>query len=772
MSTQTYPFQFVSPQLGTLTLQCKLPKETAEKLASTLRSLVQLAEGRWYYELTGIQGQEVQKNGPFRLLFGAEDKAKIVDEPAYVQALQTFWNSLPTPITLDHLSTVQEAAHQLFEQHCPVVDKTETLEEIQARAIALAEAEAAQQAERQKIIAAYADNAEEITLEKGEMGIILALVYDNSDMMTDYYQPRSAKNSFLLARMRSQRRQERLLRQVLERYPALRSIEWTWHGSDKYSHGPDCYLKSKETYEYLGTPFKAYAGHEVRRVWYEIRFIPSGRYLPFKGFHSSAAGTSLAQSPASPEAIRIQYERTWTWLFFPEKPDAPTRTQLTQMGGRWGRGRGGWYFKRHIPEEAFAWLFETGTDHGENLSVPEDNAPAPPASAIREAPSPTGYIPGKGSAYEYIPPWMEVPPPYASEKQTDPLAVIKLFTPDSNWTWYLLEYDGHDLAFGLVAGFETEFGDFSLQEIASARGPLGVQPERDLWFCPTPVTQLPEYREKWGDNGPFRGGGGATATPSPEPDEPSPPTLPPSAAAAVIPEGWTEEDIAFLLTQLELGPILVADGALDFPTIHDIPNADHLGYGLFRATGDGYTLYFDGGGAMRRTPSGKGWTQLDMQGEYPYDLEAARAILERYLPSATHAQAEILTPGETVELLEETLSPEPNLAQTLTAGMLDARKPGGQAAMVEEGPIESAVDHPSQNPSLELEPTPDDQAEFEHWQLELLTGLVQKKDSAFYHALAAVRRPGVLHLALQQVNGDHLRRKRLEARLNALHTPA
>jgi len=337
MSTQTYPFQFVSPHLGTLTIQCKLPKETAEKLASTLRSLVQLADGRWYYELTGVQGQEVHKNGPFRLLFGADDKAKIADEPAYVQALQTFWNELPTLIHAEHVPAIQEAANQFFEQHCPEVDKTETPEEVQARQAALEAAEAAQQAERQTIIAAYADDAQEITLEKGEIGVILALVYDNSDMMTDYYHPRSAKNSFLLARMPSKRRQERLLRQVLDRYPDLKAVEWTWHGRDKYSHGPDCYLKSKGTFDYLGTPFKAYSGHEVTRLWYEIRFVSSGRYLPYKGYHVPSPEPSPSSPiPYSPDAIRIEYERTWTWVYFPEKPADAVRAELTQMGGQWG----------------------------------------------------------------------------------------------------------------------------------------------------------------------------------------------------------------------------------------------------------------------------------------------------------------------------------------------------------------------------------------------------------------------------------------------------
>jgi len=119
----------------------------------------------------------------------------------------------------------------------------------------------------------------------------------------------------------------------------------------------------------------------------------------------------------------------------------------------------------------------------------------------------TGFVPGKGSAYDYIPAWMSLPEPYSVEKADDPLAVIKLFTPDSSWTWYVLEYDpDKDRAFGLVAGFETELGYFSIKEMESVTGPMGLRIERDIWFRPTPVTALPEYQAKWGKyGGPYRG---------------------------------------------------------------------------------------------------------------------------------------------------------------------------------------------------------------------------------------------------------------------------
>jgi hypothetical protein len=55
------------------------------------------------------------------------------------------------------------------------------------------------------------------------------------------------------------------------------------------------------------------------------------------------------------------------------------------------------------------------------------------------------------------------------------------------------EFDGQDLLFGLVVGFEIELGYWSLSELEAARGPWGLPIERDLWFEPTPLSQLPDY---------------------------------------------------------------------------------------------------------------------------------------------------------------------------------------------------------------------------------------------------------------------------------------
>jgi len=86
----------------------------------------------------------------------------------------------------------------------------------------------------------------------------------------------------------------------------------------------------------------------------------------------------------------------------------------------------------------------------------------------------------------------EIPDLYASENETDPLVRVKLFTPDSNWSWFVTEVsqsDG-DTCFGLVVGLEVELGYFSLSELSQVRGVMGSPVERDLYFTPKPLSEV------------------------------------------------------------------------------------------------------------------------------------------------------------------------------------------------------------------------------------------------------------------------------------------
>ena len=89
----------------------------------------------------------------------------------------------------------------------------------------------------------------------------------------------------------------------------------------------------------------------------------------------------------------------------------------------------------------------------------------------------------------------KIPGLYANDGADDPdavLAHVKLFTPFSNWTWYITEWDAETgECFGLVEGFETELGYFDLTEMAEATVLGGVPAvERDLYWKPTTLGEI------------------------------------------------------------------------------------------------------------------------------------------------------------------------------------------------------------------------------------------------------------------------------------------
>jgi hypothetical protein len=74
----------------------------------------------------------------------------------------------------------------------------------------------------------------------------------------------------------------------------------------------------------------------------------------------------------------------------------------------------------------------------------------------------------------------------SDKSQSELKFFVKLFTPWTNWTWYIAEYNPlSGECFGLVHGFEKELGYFNLNEIAELRGIGGLKVERDRFFEPT-----------------------------------------------------------------------------------------------------------------------------------------------------------------------------------------------------------------------------------------------------------------------------------------------
>lgn len=108
----------------------------------------------------------------------------------------------------------------------------------------------------------------------------------------------------------------------------------------------------------------------------------------------------------------------------------------------------------------------------------------------------------------------KLPSLYSNEDTplADKVVQVKFFDPSSNWTWYATEGSyvcGHHgnydctrpecgspetwrefMFFGLVDGFEKEWGYFSLSELEGTRGMFGLGVERDLNFQPKTIREL------------------------------------------------------------------------------------------------------------------------------------------------------------------------------------------------------------------------------------------------------------------------------------------
>ena len=81
-----------------------------------------------------------------------------------------------------------------------------------------------------------------------------------------------------------------------------------------------------------------------------------------------------------------------------------------------------------------------------------------------------------------------IPPLYSTEGEEKKTLWCKFFDPCGSFTWYVCEGEGRPdgdwLFYGLVDGFEKEWGYFTLAELESVRGAYGLGIERDIHFDP------------------------------------------------------------------------------------------------------------------------------------------------------------------------------------------------------------------------------------------------------------------------------------------------
>ena len=274
----------------------------------------------------------------------------------------------------------------------PVRDKRETAKQVAERNEATQTARREQEEKAratQELFSVLYGAGDDVTIQPGEMAVTAQLCYDNSDMMTDYFDRHASFGpAFALLVVRRQAETQALARSGQQVSPILTATEMEWR-TEKYSMGHGNYLESEafELPSELAGLRQRYGGGTVTHGHWEIKFITAGRTpqtLPaFKGFGACGSPEPFPATDSNPVTSITVSENTargGVEIRFPENPGSETIGRLKAHGWRWSRFGKCWYKRASEEARRFAAQFETAGEP-QALTQPEPS----PAEAQRGA---------------------------------------------------------------------------------------------------------------------------------------------------------------------------------------------------------------------------------------------------------------------------------------------------------------------------------------------------------------------------------------------------
>jgi len=357
MSTRTYTTTLRKGPGRGKQIALKLRKAAADSVTSKIENALDLGTGNHWKELTGVIGQDESST----VLWTPFGGGVTFDNPAYIPACESFLASLPDPIDESNVRDVLTRAAALFDEYIPVIDKRESPEEHAAtvadRQETTARHEAEREAARLERAALYAESPDPLTTPDGQIPVIIQLHYNNSDSLSDYYNPQANHGeSYLLGYVRKGTpRTERAFRAIVAKYPQLAGLTWTWESGIYESR----WLQS-EPVTTLGENFTTYGGHNNPPAWWNVELGSYQKDLaPFKGYSDTLTPRTPATptpEPGDPAGYTVTHDRDWTWISFETKPDAVTLDKI-RPHARFSRRRLAWYVTSAVDAETVAeWL--------------------------------------------------------------------------------------------------------------------------------------------------------------------------------------------------------------------------------------------------------------------------------------------------------------------------------------------------------------------------------------------------------------------------------
>ena len=342
-------------------------------------------EHRTWTELTGVIGQS-EYSSTLSTLGSPGNRPDVAQAQ---EAIGNLYNWTLTAANAASVATDIEKALEQLKTTRPVVDKRKSPEQnatetAERDAMTAARDEKARQ-ETARFLALYG-SGETVTVQPGQMAVTAQICYDDSDSMTDYFNPHVGLSpEFALLVVPKQAETERLARRALAVAYAAGTIsqpdfgfEWK---TEKYSMGHGNYLTSDgfDLPEDLRGIRPRADGSQLTRAHWEIEFTHTYQTaitLPaFRGY-----GTVADPEPVeSSEGVTLTENtaRGGIELRFPGKPSAEVLDRLKAYGWRWSRFSNCWYKRASDDARAFARTFLPP----EEKLVDHETSPAPTPGA-------------------------------------------------------------------------------------------------------------------------------------------------------------------------------------------------------------------------------------------------------------------------------------------------------------------------------------------------------------------------------------------------------
>ena len=348
-------------------------------------------ENNTFVELTGIVGV-AERHSVCSMLGGRDTRADVT------KAQESIGERFGWTVTKENVNDITKALAEaliLLEQNRPVHDNRTTPDAEAERRAESARLTAESKARGDQAAAAFIRHyggGEKVTVQPGQVAVVAQICFDNSDMMTDYFDRHaSLSQAFVLAIVPKQAETERLARRGAEVSPLLSAIDFEWH-TEKYSMGHGNYLESKGAFELptelQGLRHRYGSDGEVTHAHWEITFQSAYR-VPMT-LDAIAGYGKTDNDPSKPRATPLSVtdvtvsenaEKDGIEIRFPSKPAAAVLESLKANGWRWSRFSSCWYARRSDKARQFAESLSNTKSPAQSTQPNIQEAGNAPASA-------------------------------------------------------------------------------------------------------------------------------------------------------------------------------------------------------------------------------------------------------------------------------------------------------------------------------------------------------------------------------------------------------